>query len=152
MAGHFLLVGNRPRRAGPHFDQRFLHFHDDHADHLGRIVGAVEQVGEIGRDDVAGAAENAHREDSVTVRERGFVTLTSHPLDLVVKAGAAGRADGFKQGLGRNAGLAVGWNTADIGGGRAFRPKLGLAEGRKRVRCIDHAPTIATGMPIRKRA
>jgi hypothetical protein len=60
MAAHFLLVGDGAGGGRAHFDQRFLHFKDDHADHLGRIFGLFQKIGEIGGDNVAGAAENAH--------------------------------------------------------------------------------------------
>ena len=65
MAVHFLLVGDGARGAGADLDQGFLHFEDDHADHLRRVVGLVEHICEVGRDDVTGAAENAHEGDSV---------------------------------------------------------------------------------------
>ena len=60
MAPQFLLVGNGARGRGADFDQRLFHFHDEHADHLGRVFRLVEQVGDIGGDDVAGAGKNTH--------------------------------------------------------------------------------------------
>src|SRR5690606_23777909 len=60
VAVHFLLVGDGASRAGAYCDQRFFHLEDDHADHLRRIVGMVEQFVEIGGDDVAGTGKNAH--------------------------------------------------------------------------------------------
>jgi hypothetical protein len=39
VTAQFLLVGNGARGRGANLDQRFLHFHDDHADHLGRVFG-----------------------------------------------------------------------------------------------------------------
>ena len=58
---HFLLVRDRACRAGADFHQGFLHLEDDHADHLLRIIRLVEHVVEIGGDDIAGSAENAHQ-------------------------------------------------------------------------------------------
>ena len=60
MTMHFLLVGDGARGTGADLDQRFLHFEDDHADHLLGVVRLVEHVVEIGGDDIAGTAENAH--------------------------------------------------------------------------------------------
>src|SRR3712207_8769900 len=37
-----------------------LHLQDDHADHLGRILGLVQKLRHIGRYDVAGARKNTH--------------------------------------------------------------------------------------------
>ena len=54
VAVHLLLVGDRARGAGADLDEGFLHLEDDHADHLGRVVGLVEQLVEVGGDDVAG--------------------------------------------------------------------------------------------------
>ena len=60
LAAHLLLVGDGARRGGADLDQGLLHLEDDHADHLGRIFGLVEQVGEVGGDDVAGPRKDAH--------------------------------------------------------------------------------------------
>ena len=60
VAAHFLLVGDRAGGGRAHLDQGFLHFEDDHADHLRRVFGLVEQVGDVGGDDVAGAGKNTH--------------------------------------------------------------------------------------------
>ena len=60
MAVHFLLIGDGPRRAGANFDQRFLHLEDDHADHLRRIIRLVEQIVEIGRDDITRTGKDTH--------------------------------------------------------------------------------------------
>ena len=64
VALHFLLVGDGARGAGADFYKRFLHFEDDHPDHLGRVVRLVEQVAEIGGEDIEGARENAHGANS----------------------------------------------------------------------------------------
>jgi hypothetical protein len=61
VAVHLLLVRDRSRRAGPDLDQRLLHLEDDHADHLGRVVGLVEEVVEVGGNDVAGTGKDAHQ-------------------------------------------------------------------------------------------
>src|SRR3546814_8222882 len=63
VAAHLLLVGDGAGGGGAHLHQRLLHFEDDHADHLRRIFRPVEQVGDIGGDDVAGAGENTRSEE-----------------------------------------------------------------------------------------
>jgi hypothetical protein len=55
VAAHFLLVGDVAGSSGAHFNQRFFHFQDDHADHLGGVFCLVEKVGDVCGDDVAGA-------------------------------------------------------------------------------------------------
>ena len=49
---HFLAVGDAARGRGADLDQRLLHFQDDHADHLRGIFRAVENLGDVGRENV----------------------------------------------------------------------------------------------------
>ena len=60
LPAHLLLVGDGARRRGADLDQGLLHLHDDHADHLGGVFGLVEQVGDVGGDDVARPRKNSH--------------------------------------------------------------------------------------------
>ena len=60
MTPHFLLIGDRAGSAGTNLNQGLLHFEDDDADHLGRVFRAIEHVGHVGCDNIAGARENAH--------------------------------------------------------------------------------------------
>jgi hypothetical protein len=55
-----LLLGDRAGGRSAHLDERLLHFHDDHPDRPRRIVGAIDEIGHVGGDDVAGAGEDAH--------------------------------------------------------------------------------------------
>src|SRR5690606_13279882 len=80
--------------AGPDFDQRLLHLEDDHADHLRGIVGLVEELVEIGGDDVAGTGKDAHpgysgyeRIDGIEWRGDGSGRgrAGAQPLDLAVE-------------------------------------------------------------------
>jgi hypothetical protein len=50
-----LLLGDRAGGRRAHLDERLLHLHDDHPDRLGRIVCPIDQIGDIGGDDVAGS-------------------------------------------------------------------------------------------------
>ena len=60
LAPHLLLVGDGARRRGADLDQGLLHLHDDHPDHLGGVFGLVEQVGDVGGNDIARPRKNAH--------------------------------------------------------------------------------------------
>ena len=121
---HFLLVRNRARSAGPHFHQRLFHLKDDHADHLGRVIGLVEHVIEVGGDDVAGPAENAHKGYSVEKvvvfartcsRLRGGRAL-AQAFDLCVKPRAPlGALRG--EGLDRRSGAATGMRAIGLARG-----------------------------------
>ena len=57
---HLLLVGDGARGGRADLDQSLLHFEDDHADHLGGVFGLVEQVGDVGGNDIARPRKNAH--------------------------------------------------------------------------------------------
>src|SRR3546814_1930354 len=58
MAAHLLLIGNIAGSGCANLHQCLLHLEDDHADHLGRIFRLIEQVCDIGGDDVAGAGRS----------------------------------------------------------------------------------------------
>src|SRR5205085_12592940 len=59
-AAHFLAVGDAARRRGANLDKSLLHLEDDHSDHLRRIFGAVEQLRDVGRENVARPGKNTH--------------------------------------------------------------------------------------------
>ncbi len=59
-AAHFLAVGDRARGRGAHLDQRLLHLEDDHPDHLRRILRPVEQLGDVGGEDIPRPGEDTH--------------------------------------------------------------------------------------------
>ena len=49
------LVSNCPGGGSADFNQRFFHFQNDHADHLRWVLRLVEQVRDVGGDDIAGS-------------------------------------------------------------------------------------------------
>ena len=55
MAAQLFLVSNGARGRSADLNQRFFHFEDDHADHLGWVLRLVEEIGHIGGDDIAGS-------------------------------------------------------------------------------------------------
>ena len=77
LAALLLLVGDAAGRGGAHLHQRLLHLHDDHSDRLGGVVRPVEQVDDVGGDDVAGAGEDAHLR---FVSEEGSRGLGGRPV------------------------------------------------------------------------
>ena len=83
LAAHLLLVGDRARRGGAHLDQRLLHLEDDHSDHLRRVLRLVEQVGDVGGDDVARPRKNTHGKQLLGFGIRPGRTPRAHPDELV---------------------------------------------------------------------
>ena len=61
MAAQFFLIGDGACGGCAHFDQRLFHFQNDHADHLGRVFGPVQDFGDVRGDDVSRAGENTHQ-------------------------------------------------------------------------------------------
>ena len=57
---HFLAVGDAARRRGADFDQGLLHLEDDHPDHLRRILRTVEQLGDVGGENVPCSGKDTH--------------------------------------------------------------------------------------------
>ena len=95
MAAHFLLVGDRAGSRRADFDKRLVHLEDDLADHLFGIFGPVEQVGDVGGDDVAGARKNTHLKNSC----RNLETLVcSKQKRLVPGRGKGGECPGTSAG------------------------------------------------------
>ena len=63
LAPHLLLVGDRARGGGADLDEGFLHLHDDHPDHLGGVLGLVEEIGDVGGNDIARPRKDAHGDE-----------------------------------------------------------------------------------------
>ena len=120
-------LGSQAEILAQRVNQRFLHLEDDHPDHLFGIIGLVEQVGEVGSDDVTGAAENAHPGYSGGVRGKRRGRRAANAFNLGLEPRGA-RSDWAQVelgiGLGRNTLAAGGLGTA-IGGCLGFRPKRG---------------------------
>src|SRR6185503_7371419 len=57
----------------------------DHADHLGRVVGLIEQFVEVGSDNVASAGENSHPDASGRKGVANWgARVGAKPFDLAV--------------------------------------------------------------------